>query len=218
MSPKSDPLAASVYNAHEWLNAVAGRIGTEDSDFAHRVMRAWLHAVRDRIGVVGSAHLTAQLPEILRGIYYEGWVPSHTPVGHRVGPFLDQFANEAGVTRDEVPRLAGAVTDTLIDRFSPGQLDRVFAVLPERLRAVLHGETGGETADRIAAAESVTDRIDELEHRLLLLGDAIAVLTRGLEQLPIGDTGDERRTTAAQQAHRILMAEHLTTTSSEQPQ
>ncbi len=33
--------------------------------------------------------------------------PAFLPVGHRVAPFLDQFANEAGVTREEVPRLAG---------------------------------------------------------------------------------------------------------------
>lgn len=216
MAYKNDPLAASVHTAHEWLNAVAEKIGTEDNGYVYRVVRAWLHAVRDRIGVVGSAHLTAQLPEILRGVYYEGWMPSHTPVGHRVAPFLDQFALEAGVTRDEVPRLAGAVTDALTALFSPGQLDRVFAVLPIRLRAVLRGETGGATVDRIAAGDTVAERIDDLERRLLLLGDAIAVLTRGLERLPMGDTGEERRTTAAQQAHRILMAEHLTTTSTEQ--
>ncbi|MFR9749641.1 DUF2267 domain-containing protein [Nocardia sp. 004] len=215
MAYKNDPLAASTNSARQWFIAVAEKLDTDDLGFVCRVVRAWLHAVRDRIGVVSSAHFTAQLPEFLRGIYYEGWVPSHTPVGHRAGPFLTQFAQEAGVARDEVPRLAGAVTDALTTQFSPGQLDHIFAVLPVRLRQVLRGETIDETTASHATHETDTNRIDELEQRLRLLGDAIAVLARGLEQLPTGDTGDKRRAAAAQQAHRILIAEHLTTASTE---
>ncbi|MEU4813712.1 DUF2267 domain-containing protein [Nocardia fluminea] len=66
-----------------WLHAVAESLDTEDSRFALRAPRAWLHTVRDRIGVNSSAHLSAQLLELLRGVYYENWVPSHVPVTAR---------------------------------------------------------------------------------------------------------------------------------------
>ncbi|MEU1998905.1 hypothetical protein ABZ511_31100 [Nocardia gamkensis] len=90
---------------------------------------------------------------------------------------------------------------------------RIVTEVPMRLRSVLRDTTGGE---RAAAADAVTERLDELEHRVLLLGDAIAVLARGLEQLPSSDIDDRRRADAAQQAHRILIAEHLTTASAPQ--
>ena len=32
-----------------------------------------LHALRDRIGAESAVHLAAQLPMLLRGLYYEGW-------------------------------------------------------------------------------------------------------------------------------------------------
>lgn len=85
-------------------------------------------------------------------------------------------------------------------------------VLPTPLRTMLRGGTG---SDRVAA-DAITERLDEMEHRVLLLGDAVAVLARGFEQLPSDDIDDQRRADAAQQAHRILIAEHLTTASAPQ--
>ncbi|WP_159850371.1 hypothetical protein [Nocardia sp. CY41] len=87
---------------------------------------------------------------------------------------------------------------------------RTATEVPARLRSALPG------ADRIANADAITERLDDLEHRVLLLGDTIAVLSRGLEQLPSGEIDDRRRADAAQQAHRILIAEHLTTGSAPQ--
>jgi uncharacterized protein (DUF2267 family) len=209
MSPSDDPFTPAVHSAHVWLNAVAERLNTDDRVFVHRVVRAWLHTVRDRIGVVGSAHFTAQLPELWRGIYYEGWVPSHVPTGHHAATFLTQFAHEAAVRREDVPALAAAVTDTLTDLCSVGQLDGIFAVLPAPLRDLLHG-TMPRTDSDVVPADGPADRTEMLEHRLRLLGDALAVLARGFEELP-SESDEHRRALAAQQAHRILMAEGLTT-------
>ncbi|MBF6469618.1 hypothetical protein IU427_31280 [Nocardia beijingensis] len=86
---------------------------------------------------------------------------------------------------------------------------RIVTEPPTRLRALLREKISGEPG-------AMTKRLDELEHRVLLLGDTIAVLARGLEQLPSIDPDDRRRADAAQQAHRILVAEHLTTASAPQ--
>ncbi|MBF6241099.1 DUF2267 domain-containing protein [Nocardia otitidiscaviarum] len=211
MSHQSDPLAPAVHTAHEWLNAIADGLDTYDKAFAHRAMRAWLHTVRDRIGVNAAAHLSAQLPELLRGIFYEGWMPAHVPVPHDVASFLTQFAREAGVSRDEAAALAGVVTDSFAGLFSPGQLDHVLAQLPVALRHVLLGaDLSGVLAGAAVLTQGETDRVDELEVRVAALRDAVAVLARGLEDLPGGPSPEAAR--AAQHAHRILLAEGLSDT------
>ncbi|WP_406230370.1 DUF2267 domain-containing protein [Nocardia sp. NBC_01009] len=45
-------------------------LDTDDRAFSSRALRAWIPTARDRISVTGSAHLAAQLPEILRWAYY----------------------------------------------------------------------------------------------------------------------------------------------------
>lgn len=140
MTHHHDPLAAGTHNAHTWLHAVADDLGTEDLTFALRALRAWMHTVRDRISVANSAHLTAQLPDFLRGIWYEGWVPSRVPGGHGTTDFVEEFAERAGISVGDVAFTAGCVTATLDRMMSPGQLDHVFAVFPDRLTSVLRGK------------------------------------------------------------------------------
>ncbi|WP_433685284.1 DUF2267 domain-containing protein [Nocardia sp. CA-119907] len=213
MPHHDDPLGPAVQTAHDWLRIVADSLDTDDRAFAYRALRAWLHTVRDRISVTSSAHLAAQLPEVLRGAYYEGWVPSHVPVRHGVGEFTRQFAREAGIGAEEVGPVAGAVTAALSELFSPGQLNRMFAVLPMHLYGVLCGTRTAVDESLIewqpAAEPRAAGPVVELEDRVRALGDAVAVLARGLERLP-ADTPDRNRSTqAAQQAHRILLAEGL---------
>ncbi|MEU7690563.1 DUF2267 domain-containing protein [Microbispora hainanensis] len=43
-------------------------------------LRAVLHALRDRLPVEEAAQLGAQLPMLVRGMYYTGWDPSRVPV------------------------------------------------------------------------------------------------------------------------------------------
>ena len=47
---------------------------------SYNALRAVLHTLRDRVTVDESAQFAAQLPTLVRGIYYEGWDPSRVPV------------------------------------------------------------------------------------------------------------------------------------------
>lgn len=66
-----------------WLNEVEQMAHLDDRNHAYRLLRATLHTLRDWLNVDEAADLGAQLPTLLRGIYYEGWNPSATPTHPR---------------------------------------------------------------------------------------------------------------------------------------
>ena len=78
---------ASQYDAHQRhprYRCCAGEFGTEDRRLAYRILRAWLYALGDRLPVPIAANFAAQLQELLRGVFYDGWSPSRVPV--KLGP------------------------------------------------------------------------------------------------------------------------------------
>jgi len=74
-----DVIDRSVEKTHIWLGDLAEELGSEDRQYAYRVLRAFLHALRDHLPVDEAASLAAQLPIFIRGVFYEGWDPSGTP-------------------------------------------------------------------------------------------------------------------------------------------
>ena len=68
-----------MHTAHTWINDVAKEFDTDDREFAYRVLRAWLHTLRDRLTVEASAHFAAQLPDLIRGVFYAGWIRTPSP-------------------------------------------------------------------------------------------------------------------------------------------
>jgi uncharacterized protein (DUF2267 family) len=134
---QSDPFALAKITAGRWLDRVAAGLDTHDRQYAHRVLHAWLHLVRDQLTMDAVSHLGAQLPELLRGIYYEGWRPRNTQVHHGLGEFVQHFAREAGISPGDVPVAATRVSSALDRLFSPGQLDHALNQMPRTLREYL---------------------------------------------------------------------------------
>jgi uncharacterized protein (DUF2267 family) len=129
------PLDRAVQTATTWLADVRAEFGTDDSEFAYRVTKAWLHAVRDRLPVIESAHFAAQLPDLLRGVYYEGWQPSAVPIKCHVEDFVRDFAEAARITPIEVPKVLWAVSDALNHRMT--NIDKMLDPMPADIRALL---------------------------------------------------------------------------------
>jgi uncharacterized protein (DUF2267 family) len=101
-----DIIDRSVEKAHVWINDTAEELGTQDSHEAYRVLRAFLHAVRDHLSVDEAAQLSAQLPIFVRGVFYEGWDPSRTPEDARdLDRFLAKITGEADWRGRQRPRL-----------------------------------------------------------------------------------------------------------------
>ncbi len=129
----------SVEKAHIWLKELAGELGVEDRRYAYRALRAVLHALRDRLTVDVAAKLAAQLPTLIRGIYYEDWDPSRTPLPiHDVDAFLDCVVREGRMSGETEASIAvTAVARVLREHVTEGEIDDVLAVLPDKLRVLI---------------------------------------------------------------------------------
>ena len=69
------PVAAldhTIQQTNIWLKSVAGQLHIEDRRDAYRALRSVLHVLRDRLTPEQAVHLGAQLPALVRGIYYDG--------------------------------------------------------------------------------------------------------------------------------------------------
>lgn len=134
-----DVFDRAVRTSATWLADVAEVFGTDDRRFAYRAIRAWLHAVRDRLTVPEAVHFGAQLPELLRGVYYEGWNPVRTPVKYGPDEFVSRFAREARIPEADVRWTAARISLIMQAHLSPGQLDHALAQLPAWLRDIVGG-------------------------------------------------------------------------------
>jgi len=128
----------TVQHTHEWINELAERIETPDRRRALRLLRAVLAAIRDHLGHDEAARLSAQLPLLIRGFYWEGWRPAATPV-HPSG--ADAFLAAVGARYDpgQDVTLAEDVEEVfrlLNHRVSAGEIDDLRRALPEDLRAL----------------------------------------------------------------------------------
>ncbi|GAA4293448.1 uncharacterized protein (DUF2267 family) [Actinomadura luteofluorescens] len=145
-------LDRSIDTTNRWIADVAAAFGTEDRRFAYRALRAWMHTLRDRLTVEAAANLAAQLPELLRGVYYDGWSPGHVPRKYDLREVTVHFAEQARIGRDDVPKTAAIVTGVVSAKMAPGGVDQALWKLPEELRGLFRPAGGPEPAAARPAA------------------------------------------------------------------
>lgn len=138
----------SAQKTRRWLDELAEELGRPaDQRYALRVLRGFLHTLRDRLPVPETAHLGAQMPEFLRGLFYEGWRPTTQPLRyHDLATFLDKVAEHGQLAGEtEAAYGAEAAARVLRRHIGAGELDKIRAVLPHEIVALLNGETRGGT-------------------------------------------------------------------------
>jgi uncharacterized protein (DUF2267 family) len=128
---KLDVIDRTVAKTYEWLQKVAERDEFDDVHRAYHVLRAVLHALRDRVEPNVAAHVAAQLPLLVRGIFYEGWDPAKTPMRMSLAEFLARVEKEAGLKgTSEAEEAARAVMAVCWDELGEGIMGHLISVLP----------------------------------------------------------------------------------------
>ena len=126
----------TLQHTHEWLDDLMRELGTDDRQGAWSVLTTVLHAIRDRLPPQEAAHLGAQLPMLIRGMFYDGWRPALAPMERR-GPHAfteDLDRGLPGPSREAKVECAKAVFRVLERRVAPGEVRDVVHVLPHEVQ------------------------------------------------------------------------------------
>ena len=129
-----------------WLDHVMQETGWEDPHKAYSVLRAVLHALRDRLVVGEAIDLGAQLPMLVRGFYYEGWRPSGKPLKYRHKEDFLQHVGEKlpGLERADLEKAIRAVFKVLSRQVTGGEIHQVRDQLPSGVRELWHQQQNTE--------------------------------------------------------------------------
>jgi uncharacterized protein (DUF2267 family) len=130
-----------MHKTREWIRDMGMELEDDDRHHAYVALRAALHTLRDRLTIEQSAHFAAQLPLVLRGLYFEGWSPAHVPQRIRN---QDEYLESVQLALADAPpdlqdrfldvtRGAFRVIATHIDE---GEVMKVVESLPKPLRAL----------------------------------------------------------------------------------
>ncbi|QWG17707.1 DUF2267 domain-containing protein [Bradyrhizobium sediminis] len=128
----------TVQETNAWLRAVAEQLHFEDRQHAYLALRAVLHALRDRLPPEVAVNLGAQLPILVRGVYYEGWHMAGKPTKDRS---VQEFADH--VLQGLPPRfpmdpltVTRGVFEILWERLDAGEFAKLMDHLPTPLRTM----------------------------------------------------------------------------------
>jgi uncharacterized protein (DUF2267 family) len=144
----SAPVAHAVQTLQDWLREFKETGELADEAAAFRVLGVVLHQLRDRLTLEEAVDLGAQLPLIVRGMYYEGWRPHSVPRKIRSREkFLDELAEALLPHTYPVDWAVGKVFALLTRHCDPGEIADVVGQLPDDLKE-LWPETARTFRDR----------------------------------------------------------------------
>lgn len=131
---------ATVQKTNHLLKHIAGAYGwpKERRNQSYAALRSVLQTLRDRLTVEETAQLAAQLPTLVRGLYYEGWNPTVVPVDMDRAEFLARVQAAFSYESEGGPlRLVHTVVDALKHHVSEGEWGDIRSSMPRDLAAVL---------------------------------------------------------------------------------
>lgn len=127
---KTNRVLKSIEQRYDWPK--------ERRNQSYAALRVVLHALRDRLRVEETAHLAAQLPMLIRGVYYTGWDPSQVPVKMHRDEFLTRVRREFPYeVEGGIEPLVDSVLESLRLYITDGEWQEVKSMLPRDLARVL---------------------------------------------------------------------------------
>ena len=130
---ESSAISTTVEKTNRILADIEQRMGLGDRpDEALSALRAVIQALRDRLPVNEAANFGAQLPELVRGIYYEGWSPSHVPMKMNREEFIARV-RRGFLYEVNMEQLIRVVLATVSGYIAAGEMDKLKGALPQEI-------------------------------------------------------------------------------------
>jgi uncharacterized protein (DUF2267 family) len=130
---------STVQKSYLWLRELGEELHEGDTHHSYQVLRTVLHVLRDRLPVNEAADFGAQLPMLIRGLFYEGWRPAGKPLKIRS---REEFLHEIQETFPQTAmlvdpeRFARAVFALLERHLTGGELHQVQGNLPRSVQSL----------------------------------------------------------------------------------
>ena len=129
-----DVFDKTLQTTHIWLDEIQDELGP-DRQVAWKVLSVVLHKLRDRLPVQLAAHLGAELPLLVRGVYYDQFQPQIQPTDWDKDEFVAEVQRWLSDIRPVNAEAAMRAVFGVLSRHVPrGQIDKVRDALPEKLR------------------------------------------------------------------------------------
>lgn len=130
-------VATAVQHFQIWLKELRDNAGLVDEAEAYSVLRVVMHELRDRLTTEEAVDLAAQLPLIVRGVYFDGWRPGKEPADIRTKQaFYDAVALKLLPNRLPPEPIVGQVFALLAHHCDPGEIADVIGQLPAELKGL----------------------------------------------------------------------------------
>lgn len=129
---------ATLQKSNEILKAMEERFRWMDRHKSYLAFRAVTHALRDRLPAEVAASFAAQLPMLLKGVFYDGWRPASAPVKMK----RDEFVSEVEVVlnpppEEDIEEIIRGVVNILAAYTDPGEVKKIKKVLPKDIVKML---------------------------------------------------------------------------------
>ena len=127
----------TIQSTNIWLDEITKQIGP-DRAVAWKVLSTVLHKLRDRLQIELAVHLGAQLPLLVRGVYYDQFEPAKLPAKWHSS---DEFVHEvqkwlSDIRPVDAKEAIAAVFNVLSNHISAGQIEKVRQALPKDIRTL----------------------------------------------------------------------------------
>lgn len=131
-------LENNIHQTMDWIYAIeeACQWDEDNQKKAFAALRAVLHELRDLLPIEYAAQLSANLPLVIRGIFFENWEPPPFPLQDiKKEDFLAAVAKALyPYPAREVEEITKAVLSVLGEKLPAGDLEKILNNIPGEIK------------------------------------------------------------------------------------
>jgi uncharacterized protein (DUF2267 family) len=160
-----DAFDIAVQKSNVWLKDIelAGRLRSRFQ--AYTALRTVMHALRDCLPAPEVVKFSAQMPLLMKGVFFDGWKMSPKPLRLTEQGFYAHIRRGLGEQPGLEPKAAlKAVLSGLYSHIDPPVVDALQLVLPREVRAAVQGallELADEESEQMSGGGGGRRRVEE---------------------------------------------------------